>query len=79
VAAIATASRTMTFGRPIPWQGIGLAARDQQVAIDLYLIAQRGANLAQTGAHAQNAVVAAVEGLLGMQVSEINIYVQDVV
>jgi uncharacterized alkaline shock family protein YloU len=79
VAAIARSPRAMTLGRPIPWQGIGLAARDQQVAIDLYLLAQRGANLAQVGAQAQEAVAAAVEGLLGMRVSEINVYIQDVV
>jgi uncharacterized alkaline shock family protein YloU len=79
VAAIARSPRAMTLGRPIPWQGIGLLARDQQVAIDLYLLAQRDANLAQVGAQAQEAVAAAVEGLLGMNVSEINIYIQDVV
>ncbi len=79
VAGIAHAPRSMKLGRPIPWQGIGLATRDQQVAIDLYLLAQRDANLAQVGASAQEAVVAAVEGLLGMRVSEINIYIQDVV
>ncbi len=79
VAAIARAPRPVTLGRPIPWQGIGLVARDHQVAIDLYLLAQREANLAQVGADAQAAVAAAVEGLLGIQVSEINIYIQDVV
>jgi len=79
VAGIARAPRSLTLGRPIPWQGIGLATHDQQVAIDLYLVAQRDANLAQVGIRAQEAVVAAVEGLLGMRVSEINIYIQDVV
>ena len=79
VAGIAHAPRSLTLGRPIPWQGIGLATHDQQVAIDLYLLAHRDANLAQTGMRAQEAVVAAVESLLGMQVSEINIYIQDVV
>jgi uncharacterized alkaline shock family protein YloU len=79
VAAIARNPHTLALGKPIPWQGIGLATRDQQVAIDLYLLAQRDANLAQVGARAQEAVAASVEGLLGMRVSEINVYVQDVV
>ena len=79
VVAIARTPRTLTLGRPIPWQGIGLAARDQQVTIDLYLLAERGANLAQVGARAQEAVASAVEALLGMRVSEINVYIQDVV
>lgn len=79
VAGIAHAPRSLTLGKPIPWQGIGLATHDQQVAIDLYLLALRDANLALVGMRAQEAVVAAVEGLLGMRVSEINIYIQDVV
>jgi uncharacterized alkaline shock family protein YloU len=79
VAAIARAPRPLAWGRPIPWQGIGLTARDQQVTIDLYLLAERGANLAQVGARAQEAVASAVEALLGMRVSEINVYIQDVV
>ncbi|HEX2347025.1 MAG TPA: Asp23/Gls24 family envelope stress response protein [Ktedonobacterales bacterium] len=78
VAAIARTPRKLALGKPIPWQGIGLVARDQQVMIDLYLLAQRDANLAQVGARAQEAVAAAVEGLLGMRVSEINVYIQDV-
>ncbi|HZC07797.1 MAG TPA: Asp23/Gls24 family envelope stress response protein [Ktedonobacterales bacterium] len=79
VAAIARTQRTFALGKPIPWQGIGLAARDEQVAIDLYVLADRGANLALVGARAQEAVASAVENLLGLRVSEINVFVQDVV
>ena len=79
VVAIARTPRSLMLGKPIPWQGIGLSVRDQQVAIDLYLLAQRGANLAEVGAHAQEAVATAVERLLGLRVREINVYIQDVV
>ncbi len=79
VVAIARTPRAMSFGRPIPWQGIGLLARDGAVTIDLYLLAQRGAHLARVGEQAQEAVSEAVERLLGMRVSEINVYIQDVV
>lgn len=79
VEGIARSPHTMTPGRPIPWQGIGIAVRDHQVTIDLYLLAQSGANLAQVGMRAQEAVAMAVESLLGMRVSEINVYIQDVV
>ncbi|HEX8995434.1 MAG TPA: Asp23/Gls24 family envelope stress response protein [Ktedonobacterales bacterium] len=79
VVGIARTPRSLTLGRPIPWQGIGIAVRDQQVTIDLYLLAQRGAALAQVGLRAQEAVAAAVEGLLGVRVQEINVYIQDVV
>ena len=79
VAAIARTPRAFAFGKPIPWQGIGLAARDQQVSIDLYVRAERDTNLAEVGARTQEAVASAVESLLGMRVSEINVYIQDVV
>lgn len=79
VAAIARTPRSLALGKPIPWQGIGLSARDQQVAIDLYLLAQRGANLAEVGVRAQEAVASAVESLLGLHVRTINVYIQDVV
>ncbi|HEY7848827.1 MAG TPA: Asp23/Gls24 family envelope stress response protein [Ktedonobacterales bacterium] len=79
VVAIARAPHRLKLGRPIPWQGIGLSTRDQQVSIDLYVLAQRDANLAEVGARAQEAVASAVEGLLGIGVREINVYIQVVV
>lgn len=79
VAGVAHGQRRLALGKPIPWRGIGLTARGDELGIDLYLLAQREANLAQVGAQAREAVVAAVEGLLGMRVGEINIYIQDVV
>lgn len=79
VVDIARAPRAATLGRPIPWQGIGLTTRDQQVAIDLYLLAERDVNLALVGVRVQERVAEAVESLLGMRVSKINIYIQDVV
>jgi uncharacterized alkaline shock family protein YloU len=67
------------LGRPIPWRGIGLATHGNDVAIDLYLIAGRGENLARIGAGAREAVSSAVEGLLGMRVLAVNVYIQDIV
>jgi uncharacterized alkaline shock family protein YloU len=48
------------------------------VAIDLYLIAQPDVNLVAVGAAVQEAVGGAVDHILGMHASEINVYVQDV-
>lgn len=79
VAGLAPRARPIGLGHPIPWNGIGVAVREQCVSIDLYLLAKRDANLAQVGLQAQESVAASVEHLLGMQVSEINIYIQDIV
>lgn len=79
VVGLAPRARPSGLGRPIPWHGVGLSVRDQSVSIDLHLLARRDANLAQVGVQAQEAVADSVEHLLGMQVSEINIYIQDIV
>lgn len=78
VVGLARQTRAVAFGRPIPWDGMGLTVQGHQVAIDLHLIARREYNLAQVGAQAQEAVAASVEQLLGMRVSEINIYIREV-
>ncbi len=79
VAGLAPHARPSGLGRPIPWNGIGVSVREHCVSIDLHLLAKRDANLAQVGVQAQEVVAASVEHLLGMQVSEINIYIQDIV
>ncbi|HEX9039092.1 MAG TPA: Asp23/Gls24 family envelope stress response protein [Ktedonobacterales bacterium] len=66
------------LGRSLPWRGIGLATHGNDVAIDLYLIAGQGENLARVGADARDAVVRAIEESLGMRVVVVNIYFQDV-
>lgn len=66
------------LGRPIPWRGIGLATHGNDVAIDLYLIAGHGENLARISAGAREAVASAIEGLLGMRVLAVNVYIQDI-
>ena len=66
------------LGRPLPWRGIGLATHGNDVAIDLYLIAGHGENLARIGADAREAVSSAVEGSLGMRVLVVNVYIQDI-
>ncbi|MBF6590041.1 MAG: Asp23/Gls24 family envelope stress response protein [Ktedonobacterales bacterium] len=66
------------LGRPLPHHGVGLDVRDDIVAIDLYLIVEPGAHMVTVGAAAQEAVGAAVEHILGMGVSAINVYVRDV-
>ena len=77
VAGVAHDVSPAASGRPAPWRGIGLATHGNDVAIDLYLIAEQGVNLARIGEGAREAVSTAVEGLLCMRVVAVNIYVQD--
>lgn len=65
-------------GRPVPWRGVGLVTHGNDVAIDLYLIAGSGENLARIGAEARAAAARAIEESLGMRVTAVNIYIQDV-
>lgn len=66
------------LGRPLPQHGVGLAVREGVVAVDLYLIVTPGANMVDVGSGVQEAVGAAIERILGMDVGEINVYIQDV-
>jgi uncharacterized alkaline shock family protein YloU len=64
--------------RSLPQHGVSLAVRNEVVGIELYLIVAPGASMVEVGTQVQEAVGAAVEHILGMKVSEINVYIQDV-
>lgn len=66
------------LGRPLPQHGVSLAVHGETVSIDIYLIVDPGVSMVDVGTHVQEAVGAAVEHILGMGVSEINVYIQDV-
>ncbi len=80
VARMARASSSWphAFGRPLAYHGVALAVHDKTVAVDLYLIAEPGANMVAVGTAVQESVGGAIEHILGMGVSEINVYIQDV-
>lgn len=71
-------SWTAYLGRPLPREGIALAVHGELVAVDLYLVAAAGINLVALGEAVQEAVGAAIEHILGMGASEINVYIRDV-
>jgi uncharacterized alkaline shock family protein YloU len=66
------------LGRPLPQRGVALTIRENVVAVELYLVVQPGASIVDIGTEVQKAVGAAVEHILGMGVSEVNVYIQDV-
>jgi uncharacterized alkaline shock family protein YloU len=66
------------LGREVPRQGVSLAVRENSVSADLYLVVESGVDIVNVGAAVQEEVAAALEHIVGMQVREVNIYIQDV-
>jgi uncharacterized alkaline shock family protein YloU len=65
-------------GRSLPQHGVSLSVHGDVVGVEIYLIVAPGASMIEVGTQVQEAVGAAVEHILGMKVSEINVYIQDV-
>lgn len=58
--------------------GVKVHVEDNQVTVDLYIVAQRDANLLQVGTRVQQRVGEAIRHMVGMDVREVNVYIQDV-
>ena len=78
MASVTSSRWPQLLGRPLPRHGVGLIVRGDRVAIDLYLVVQAGANMVEVGSRVQESIGAAIEHILGMGVSAINVYIQDV-
>ncbi len=66
------------LGRPRPKEGVGLTVRGTVISVDLYLVVEPGVNMVTVGEAVQESAGAAIEHILGMEVSEINVYIRDV-
>jgi uncharacterized alkaline shock family protein YloU len=65
-------------GHRRPAGGIGLLVHGTVVGVDLYLVTEAGVNMVTVGEAVQEAVAAAIEHILSMTASEINVYIRDV-
>lgn len=70
--------RTRLIGREIPRHGVVLIIKDNMVSTDLYIVVASGINIVETGTAIQEEVASAIEEMVGMQVREVNVYIQDV-
>ena len=59
-------------------EGVQVSITDAQVAVDVYLVGRRGFDLFQMGRRLQKDVTRAVEDIVGMQVREVNVHVEDI-
>jgi uncharacterized alkaline shock family protein YloU len=70
--------RSRFIGKELPKQGVALTIKDNTVSADLYIVVASGVNIVEVGAAVQEEVASAIEDMIGMQVREVNVYIQDV-
>lgn len=66
------------LGREVPRQGVSLSVKENTVSADLYLVVKSGTSILDIGSAVQEEVASALEHIVGMQVQEVNVYIQDV-
>lgn len=76
-AANNSASLSRIFNRDNN-DGVKIEVKEEKVYADLYIIVDKSANLAQVGKQVQGDVSTAIRHLVGMQVEQINVYIQNV-
>ena len=59
-------------------EGVQVSITDGQVTVDVYLIGHRGFDLLEMGRTLQKNVTRAIEDIVGMQVREVNVHVEDI-
>jgi uncharacterized alkaline shock family protein YloU len=67
------------LGRPGGSSGVEIEVQDNAVTVDLYLVAERGANILKLGQILQTEITRAIQDMIGMEVSAVNVHIQDVV
>ena len=74
--------RRRGVGRVLPrlgsWGGIDLSICEEAITVDLYVVAETETNLLRLGQNLQTEVSRAIQGLVGMEVLAVNVYIQDV-
>ena len=69
---------TRLLGREVPKQGVSLTIKDNTLSANLYIVVASGVHIVDVGATVQEEVSSAIEHMIGMQVHEVNVYIQDV-
>lgn len=59
-------------------RGVEVNVTDNRVGVDLYLIARRGVDLLQMGRSLQSKITRAIQDIVGMDVREVNIHIEDI-
>jgi uncharacterized alkaline shock family protein YloU len=59
-------------------RGVDVRVADNCVTVNVYLTARRGVALLQLGRQLQSGIARAIEDIVGMEVREVNIHIEDV-
>ncbi len=59
-------------------EGVRIEVSDHSVEVDLYLILAQGMNVRDVSRHVQSEVARAIELMVGMQVSRVDVHIEDV-
>jgi uncharacterized alkaline shock family protein YloU len=59
-------------------QGVEVSVVNDQVAVDVYLVAKRGIDLLQMGRQLQRQVTRDIQHIVGMDVREVNVHIEDI-
>jgi uncharacterized alkaline shock family protein YloU len=59
-------------------EGVRVVIADNQVKADVYLVARRGFDLLQVGRGLQQKIARAIEDIVGMEVAEVNVHIEDI-
>jgi uncharacterized alkaline shock family protein YloU len=59
-------------------QGVEVSVLDGEVSVDIYLMAKRNIDLLQMGRQLQEQVTRAIQDIVGMDVHEVNVHIEDV-
>jgi uncharacterized alkaline shock family protein YloU len=66
------------LGRVSGGGGVQIAVSDDKVRVDLFVIVEPAVNMRGVSLRIQEAVTRAIQDMVGMQVSGVNIHIQDV-
>jgi len=66
------------LSREVPREGVSLSVKENTLSADLYIVVHSGVDIVEVGTAVQEEVASAIEKMIGMQVHEINVYIQDV-
>lgn len=67
------------WGRVAVSEGLRIAIGEGTIAIDLYLVAKADENLLRLGQALQSEITRAINHMVGLEVSAVNVHIEDVV
>ncbi|GAB4504314.1 MAG: Asp23/Gls24 family envelope stress response protein [Anaerolineales bacterium] len=58
--------------------GVRLDVQENSVSVDLYLVLKEGINIREVGRNVQQHVTRAIQEMVGMNVGQVNIHIEDI-